>query len=124
MTLVSILLVHVIGFSSLLTVEILSAATIRVTWNENDIDISSSVNYECTLPQSKDIVLQVEKSVPYTKTSTNFNICFYNNVEKYKHTVTLLQKSENPSKEPTLISKTIDIGNITGYELTLISTNV
>ena len=101
------------GYSTELTVEIVSAASIKVSWHKNDIDtIASTVKYECAILQTDHIASTIERTLPYPETSTYFNnfVCYYDHEKKYRHTVTLLQSSTTPSKEPTLISKTFYIG--------------
>ncbi|CAI8015961.1 Scavenger receptor cysteine-rich type 1 protein M130 [Geodia barretti] len=100
------------GYSAELTVEIVSAASLKVSWHKNDTDtIASTVKYECATPQTDHIASTIERTLPYPDTSTYFDIsfCYYDPEKKYKHTATLLQTSTTPSKEPTLTSNSFYI---------------
>jgi hypothetical protein len=97
------------GYSTELTVEIVSAASLKVSWHIDTI--ASTVKYECAILQTDHIASTIERTLPYPETSTYFNnfVCYYDHENKYKHTVTLLQSSTTPSKEPTLTSKSFYI---------------
>jgi hypothetical protein len=100
------------GYSAELTVEIVSATSLKVSWHKNDIDtITSTVKYECATPETDHIALTIERTLPYPETSTYFNnfFCYSDPEKRYKHTVTLLQSSTTPSKEPTLTSNSFYI---------------
>ena len=93
--------------------EIVSAASLKVSWHKNDTDtIASTVKYECATPQTDHIASTIERTLPYPETSTYFDnfFCYSDPKKKYKHTATLLQSSTTPSKEPTLTSNSFYIG--------------
>ena len=98
------------GYSTELTVEIVSAASIKVSWHIDTI--ASTVKYECAILQTDHIASTIERTLPYPETSTYFNnfVCYYDHEKKYRHTVTLLHSSTTPSKEPILTSKSFYIG--------------
>ena len=96
----------------------MSETSLRVSWNENDIDtISSIVKYECVVPQTDYTVAKIEKSLPYPEISTYFNnnLCYYDPEKAYKHTVTLIQNSNTAGEEPIQTSTSFSMGMFITY---------